>query len=182
MSGGRRKHGTAKNVVEKVKDAVGGVAGRVSAAMTSSANHFVENAAIGDLYEIKAAELALRRSSSPQVKSFAEKMISDHTTSTHQLGAALEMNETKGVSSPPTELDSRRKAMLKHLEDASDDGFDSTYLDQQVLAHEETVKLMTGYRDKGDNVQLRSFAAGTAPVVERHLHRVKDAKKHQLAS
>ena len=59
--------------------------------------------------------------------------------------------------------------MLEHLEAAPDDKFDETYLDQQVLAHKETVDLMTGYAASGDNWQLRSFAEGTAPVVQRHL-------------
>ena len=54
-----------------------------------------------------------------------------------------------------------------------DDAFDKTYLDQQVLAHEEAVSLMQSYRYGGDNPQLRSVAAGTAPVVERHLRHMK---------
>lgn len=50
-------------------------------------------------------------------------------------------------------------------------------MDQQVLAHEETATLMRNYRDNGDNAQLRSFAAGTLPVVERHLKRAEKLKK-----
>ncbi len=96
-------------------------------------------------------------------------MIVDHTTSTHHLRSALRMNSTRGLPPPPTELDERRKTMIEHLEAAPDEKFDETYVDQQVLAHKETVDLMTGFRDHGDNPQLRSLAAGTAPVVTRHL-------------
>ena len=162
-----------KNAVDKVTDAIGGTVGKASAATTTSADTFVENAAIGDLYEIAAARVALSRAHSEQLRSAANKMIDDHTTATNHLKAALEMNETHGVRSAPKALDSRRETMLKHLEDAPADAFDSTYLDQQVLAHEETVSLMRSYSEGGDNPQLRSFASGTLPVVERHLSRMK---------
>lgn len=165
--------GTIKNTMDKVTDTVGGTAGKMSAAMTTGADGFAENAAIGDMYEIAAARIALLRSTSEPVRQVARKMIADHTTSTHHLQAALEMNETKGVSPPPRQLDTRRKTMIDHLEQAPDDRFDTTYLDQQILAHEETVSLMKSYRDGGDNPQLRSVAAGAAPVVERHLEKVK---------
>ena len=168
--------GEIKNMLDKATDAVGGTVGKMSAAATKTADSFVENAAIGDMYEIAAARLALRRSGSERVRQMARMMIADHTTSTHHLKAALEMNETRGVPSPPTEPDTRRQTMLQHLQDAPDDAFDSTYLDQQVLAHEETVSLMRSYGEGGDNPQLRSVALGTLPVVERHLSHVKQLR------
>jgi putative membrane protein len=90
------------------------------------------------------------------------------------------MNETRGVAKPPAALDKRREKMVEHLKTAPDEQFDETYLDQQVLAHQETVSLMTSYRDGGDNPQLRSLAAAAAPVVERHLTMMK-AMRAELA-
>lgn len=162
-----------KKAMNKASDAMGGAAGKASAAMAVSADKFTENAAIGDLYEIAAARIALSRASSDGVRTAARRMIADHTTSTHHLQAALQMNGTRGVEPPPPGMDGRREAMIKHLEEASDEDFDATYLDQQVLVHEETVTLMQTYRDRGENAQLRSFAEGTAPVVERHLEHMK---------
>lgn len=86
------------------------------------------------------------------------------------------MNETKGVAAPPKQLETRHKKMLEHLDATPADKFDATYLDQQLLAHEETLTLMMSYFNGGDNPQLRSLAAGTAPVVGRHLERVKALK------
>ena len=171
MTERNEKHGTLHRAVDKATDAVGGMVGRASAnsAGSNSAAAFVENAAIGDMYEIAAGKVALKHAQSEQVKAAAAKMIEDHATSTHQLRSAMMMNETKGVPALPDSIDARRKTMLDHLQAAPADKFDETYLDQQILAHKETVDLMTGYRDNGDNAQLRSFAAGTAPVVQRHL-------------
>lgn len=165
--------GEIRNTINKVTDAIGGTAGKMSASTVSGADSFVEQAAIGDMYEIAAAEIALRRSRSEPVRGMAAKMILDHTANTHHLRAALEMNETRGVAAPPASLDTRRQKMVEHLEQAPDDAFDKTYVDQQTLAHEETVSLMRSYRDGGDNPQLRSVAAGALPVVERHLSGMK---------
>jgi putative membrane protein len=100
-------------------------------------------------------------------------MIVDHTANTHHLLAALEMNETRGVPAPPQVLDARRSTMIKHLREAPDESFDSTYASQQVMAHEETVALMRSYASAGDNPQLRSLAQSALPVVERHLEHMQ---------
>lgn len=175
MSGDNRT-GTVGNLVDRAMDAVGGAIGAASAATTTSADAFVQNAAIGDRYEIEAARLALSRSRSAEVRAAAAKMINDHTANTNHLLCALEMNETAGVAAPPQELDTRRAKMLQHLAEAPDDKFDATYLAQQVLAHEETVTLMRDYGKAGDNPQLRSLAVSARPVVERHLEHMKMVK------
>lgn len=171
MAAGDEKHEGVQRAMDKAGDVVGGMVGRMSAntAGSSRADEFVKSAAIGDLYEIASARLALQRARSDEVKAAARQMIADHTTSTHHMRSALRMNSSQGLPPPPVEMDERRKGMIDHLEAAPDDRFDETYLDQQILAHKETVDLMTGFRDHGDNPQLRSLAAGTAPVVTRHL-------------
>jgi putative membrane protein len=171
------KHGSVRNTIDKLTDAVGGMMGRMSASMVSSANAFVEKAALSDRYEIEAAMIALRRTTSPDLRLLAKTMVADHTASTHNLQAALEMQETRGVIGPPTELDARHKTMIEHLEAAPDDQFDATYIDQQVLAHEEALTLLVHFRDNGDNPQLRSCAGAFAPVVYRHLQHCKALKQ-----
>ena len=180
MSGDHRT-GTVGNLVDRAMDAVGGAIGTASATTATSADAFVENAAIGDRYEIEAGRIALARSGSAQVRSAAAKMIVDHTANSHHLLAALEMNETGGVAPPPQGVDTRREKMLKHLDEAPDHKFDTTYLSQQVLAHEETVTLMREFAQAGDNPQLRSLAVSGLPVIERHLEHMKMLQKSATA-
>jgi putative membrane protein len=165
--------GMIGHAVDKMIDTVGGAAGAAKAATATSAKTFVENAAIGDRYEIESSRLALERSRSPEVRLAAQQMIADHMANTHHLMAALEMNETIGLPQPPQALDSRRRTMIDHLRDASEDAFDKTYASQQVMAHEETVALMRSFANGGDNSQLRSLAQSALPVVERHLQHMK---------
>jgi len=118
--------GELKHTLDKVTDVLGGTAGKMGAAATRTADGFVESAAIGNRYELDAALIALQRTGSEPIRVFAQKMLLDHTTAKHQMGAALEMNETSGVALPPETLDTRRESMIKHLVEAPADPFDAT--------------------------------------------------------
>jgi putative membrane protein len=49
------------------------------AALSSADRNFVEQAASGGMAEVQTAQLAQERSGSPEVKQFANRMITDHT-------------------------------------------------------------------------------------------------------
>lgn len=168
------KHEGMRGAMDRAQDKVGGMVGMASAATTHTAASFVESAAIGDMYEIEAARLAARRSQSPQVRALAQEIIQDHTTSSHHLRSALRMNEAQGTI--PAELDTRRRTMIDHLDKAADDDFDRTWLDQQKLAHQETLTLFEGFGSHGDNPQLRSLARGAVPALRQHLDMVNAAR------
>lgn len=178
------QHGTLRHTMDKATDVIGGMMGRAKAqtAGSTSTPAFIENAAIGNLYEIEAAQVALRRSHSDEVRDMARRMITDHTAMTHQMRSALRMSETEGVPAPPSDLDTRRRKLVEHLETAPDDAFDKTYLDQQVLAHKENHDLLSGYIRSGSNPQLRSLAAASEPIVKRHLAAIERLQAEERSS
>lgn len=178
MTQEQEEAGGLRRFVNKVEDAVGGMVGAAAAAGAASADAgtFVENAGTGDLYEIEAARLALTKARREDVRDFAAMMVLHHTTSRHQLRSALRSTEVTAVEPPlvaPTVLDSRRQGMIDHLAQAGGDAFDDAYLDQQLMAHRETLTLLRGYGESGGNPQLASFARGGAPMVERRLRLVE---------
>jgi len=156
--------------VDKAQDATAAAVGAASAAMPTNAQGFVDAAAMGDMYEIKAAQMAETRSTSPAVKAFAAMMIKDHTKTTNGMKAFLAKNPTLKA---PTDLDQRRTGLLDNLKSAQDKDFDRTYLDQQVAAHGEMMQLMKGFADHGDNADLQAMASKTAPTVQMHLDKAK---------
>lgn len=169
-----KERGGLKGLADKAQDMVGGMVGMASASTAGSHNTeaFIANACMGDLYEVEAGRLAMQRARSDDVRMFGEMMIEHHTTAMHQMRSALRSREVTDAlpgAAPTMELDDRRAGMLKHLQDAPDDDFDKMYLDQQRMAHQETVALHKGYAEHGDNPQLRSVALGGLPMVERHL-------------
>lgn len=169
--------GENTETMSAVEDATAGVVGRVSAEMTSTTKGFVTAAAISDMYEVAAGKIALQRSSSPAVKSFAQKMVDAHTQTTKKLEGIIASNDIQVT--PPTHVDDRRQGMLDNLRGASAADFDHRYITQQVAAHEEADALMRGYAKDGDNNAIKAFAAQTARVVEMHLKMAKNLENMQ---
>lgn len=157
--------------VNAAQDAVGAAVGQVSASTlgANSTEAFVSNAAMSDMYEIKAGQLAQQKAQSPAVKAFGKMMVTDHTAMSNELKAAAQA----AGQTLPTDLDQRRKGMIDNLTVASGADFDKAYLAQQDAAHGEAHTLMTGYAENGDHPQLKALAQKAAPKIQAHHDRVK---------
>ena len=130
---------------------------------------FVPNAAQSDMFEVKAAELAMSRSKTEGIKDFATEMKTAHTETTAKMGP---LAKAAGVEAP-TKMDSDHEAMLKSLADAKDEDFDKAYIDGQVSGHEKAIALFLTYSTTGDNPALMAFAKDTAPTIQTHLDQAK---------
>jgi putative membrane protein len=135
---------------------------------------YVGMAAASDLFEIQSSQLAQQRSQSPAVRDFAQMMVTDHTNTTRQLTAAA---QAAGMGPVAPALLPMQARMIAQLRAAPAGGFDRTYLDQQVQAHQMALSLHSSYAQNGDTPQLRQVAAAATPVVQTHLDHVR-----QLAS
>jgi putative membrane protein len=157
--------------VNGAQDAMGAAVGQTSAATMGShdTGAFVENAGQGNMYEIQAAKIAEEKSKNAEVKAFAKMMVTDHTALMNEMKPLV----TKAGKTPPTDLDQRRKGFLDNLRAAGPADFDKTYIDQQVAAHQETLTLMQGYADNGDDAGLKGAAGKAAPKVQAHLDRAQ---------
>ncbi|XBQ15403.1 MAG: DUF4142 domain-containing protein [Oceanicaulis sp.] len=165
------RHTGPMNFVDKAMDKIGGMLGKTKASGTDDAGEFVENAAIGNAYELKAAHIAKQRTQNQQVREFAEQMIADHEHAKNELQSTLTTHPD--APNTPDGLDSRREQMVEHLEKAPDEEFDARYAEQQDLAHQETVKLFESYADEGGHAGLKRFAAQMLPTLREHLEKAQ---------
>lgn len=157
--------------VNATQDAVSVPVGQTSA-MTLGANTvegYVTSAAIGDMYEIRAAEMALERSQNAEVRALAQMILNDHTAASEALRGVVQSQQIDVQI--PTELDERRQGLLDNLRDA--DNFDEVFIDQQVAAHQEALTLHKGFADNDDAPQLAAHAANAVPKLEAHLERAR---------
>ncbi|WP_420136502.1 DUF4142 domain-containing protein [Sphingomonas sp.] len=136
------------------------------------AQNYVAWAADGDMYEIQSSRLALSKGRSDAVKSHAREMITDHTTTTKTLLAALPKTEPK-VAKPPMKLSEPNVAMIAQLKQASGDAFDRLYIQQQLQAHQKAWALHKGYATDGTDPALRQVATSAVPIIEKHLQHLK---------
>ena len=162
---------TANPVAAGVQDATSAMVGQTSAAATLTAAGFVTAAATSDMYEIAAAKIAMRKSTNPEIKKFARRMVHDHSASTAKLKSVLA--QPGMTATLPADMDERRKGMINNLAMAAPADFDKTYIDQQVAAHDEALTLFKGYADHGDNDALKAFATAVTPTIQAHLDMAK---------
>jgi putative membrane protein len=161
------KPGTNSETMSAMKDSTAGVVGQVSAQMTSTTKGFVTAAAISDMYEVTAGQIAVQRAQSPAIKDFAQKMVDAHTETTTKLKGLVADNKINVAL--PAHVDHRRQGMLDDLRGAKAGDFDHRYITQQVAAHKEADILMRGYAKDGDNPALKDFAGTTDKAVKMHL-------------
>lgn len=137
---------------------------------TPPAPDFVMLAASSDLYEIQSSQAVLETTSDSAVRAFAEMMVTHHTRTSQDLMAAA---TAAGVVPPPPMLARHQAEMIGALRLYQGVERDRLYLTQQMLAHSEALGLMRTYAETGDRPQLKTAAAATVPVVQRHLTEVE---------
>jgi putative membrane protein len=125
---------------------------------------FVAKATAGNAFEVEEAKLAVQRATDPRLKSFAQRMITDHADALKKLNdAAGNVNVA-----PTTTLDTPHQAMLDNLRTFNGADFDKIYKADQVASHAETVALLSDYDQTGKNSALKSWAKHSLPVVKDH--------------
>lgn len=129
---------------------------------------FADRAASSNMFEIMTSELALEKSKSDEVRSFAEKMIADHAAAAEKMRAAA---TAEGVT-PLAVVMPDHQAQLEMLSSVDPNEFDAAYFGAQLAAHTEAVTLFEGFSEQGPDGDLKSFARETLPKLQEHLAEV----------
>jgi putative membrane protein len=144
------------------------------AAVDQKTTTFIKQAAEGGRFEIESSKLAQQRGRSPEVKSFAEKMVHDHTQANKQLADAA---QKAGTTVPDVALTKKHATTVSNLRERSGAAFDRAYADAQVTAHQETVELFSTYSKQESNPAIKQFAEQTLPKLRQHLDMAKDMSR-----
>lgn len=134
-----------------------------------TSEEFVEEASAKGVAEIETAKLALEKSQNEEVKRFAQMMIDDHTKANQQL-ADLAKSKDLEVSDD-AELLNQAKAMV--LKMRGEESFDKAYMNNQVVAHRETIELFRRGVN-ADDAEIAAFARETLPKLEEHLQHAEE--------
>lgn len=137
----------------------------------SASEDYVNQAAIGDLFEIRSSEIALKKSRNDDIREFAQMMIEDHTEASSNLKVAV--GEARVPVTLPTELDEAKLEKIGQLEKAEGAELDRLYIQMQIEAHDEALALHRNYAENGELEPLRDIASDMASVVESHRDRLE---------
>ncbi|HVY80555.1 MAG TPA: DUF4142 domain-containing protein [Steroidobacteraceae bacterium] len=124
---------------------------------------FVKKAALDGMTEVELGKLAQQKSENPDVRSFGERMVTDHTKANDQL---KQIAQEKGYQ-VPAKLDAEHQAMVQKLSSKSGAAFDQAYADAMNKDHSKAVALFTDAQQSSDK-DLAAFAQKTLSTLEEH--------------
>lgn len=138
-----------------------------STKLSWSDKRFLTKVAKANEDEIKLAQLGSQQASNPDVKNFAQQLVTDHQKLAQDLQT---LASNKGV-----ELKSEQKAEqgesheYKKLAKASGTDFDRQFMDHMVSDHKKDVKEFKDRADDAKDPDVKSFAQNALPTLQHHL-------------
>ena len=155
--------------------AKGGIAEHRGFMVPTDEKAFFERLHYTHQMEIKQGQLAQQNASNPDVKSFADMMVRDHTAADQRL---MTMAQGRGmkladVPKPMNDMEKKivaaDKANMEKLQALKGEAFDSCYMALQVGEHDATLgKLMAGRQALGANTELTTMVTELTPKVAQH--------------
>jgi len=118
---------------------------------------FMRKAAKGGMMEVAMGRLAAQNAQSDDVKSFGERMVTDHSKANDELKSIAAKKGVKLPSKEPSEKWSSDKA----------------YMDMMVKDHEKDLAEFKEEANMGTDPDVKKFAEDTAKMVQEHLDLAK---------
>lgn len=128
--------------------------------------------------EIAAANLAMKKTSNSQVKSFAALMMKQHSDNlkktellSHKLG--IKISEGKVAM----KLEAQGKKDLRHLNKLQGSSFDKAYMSAMVKGHQAALNLVNDLISKSSNPLIKKHLEATKTHVAYHLQKAQEVEK-----
>lgn len=129
---------------------------------------FLERAARAGLDEVEISRVAAERTSNPEVRRFAQAIISDHEDVHEELAALAAL---KGVNLPA------KDAVATKWTKRDAKNFDRDYIGHMVSSHDDTVKLFEKHAREGEDPETVAFARKHLAKLQQHLHQATDLQR-----
>lgn len=118
-------------------------------------------AGANNLFMVKAAEIAREKARRPEVRRFAETMLTEHQANNEALLEAA--RAAGGLEVYPPAMMPMHWEMLRRLRRASGSRFDRIYIGQQVETLEVAIELHRNFHTNGTGEQLKAVAQADWP-------------------
>lgn len=140
---------------------------------------FVMKASEGSMAEIAMSKLALRKSKNDEVKTYAQKMIDDHTM---LLNSMKPIADQMGVQ-PPTKLNPTHQAESARLKSMAGDKFDKEYITAMVGDHHKDLGEFKAEQDTTANADLKTVVTQGTQVIQMHTEMIDQmAQKNGIST
>lgn len=130
---------------------------------------FAVEAADGGMLEVKLGELAQTKGVSQEVKDLGKMLVDDHSKANEELKAIAAQ---KNISLPAVLSEDCQKK-FDDLAAKSGTDFDEAFAEHIVKDHKDDIDAFKKEAEKGDDPDLKAWAAGKVPTLEHHLDMAK---------
>jgi putative membrane protein len=149
--------------------------GKSTPKLDSGESQFVRDVQASGHNEIEMAQLALKRTTDPDVKAYAQRLVNDHTAAGKKLE---EVAKTNGLLLTDAKAESRKDVDTRtdnsrhvdsHIETMQGPAFDKAWAKQMVEDHKAAIAKFEAEQKDAKNADLRSFVSTTLPTLREHL-------------
>jgi putative membrane protein len=133
--------------------------------LSTEDRRFMMAAAEGGLMEVELGRLASQKASSTDVKSFGQRMVTDHGQANQRL---MQIAAQKNVTLPTALPADKRKEMDK-LSGLSGAEFDRMYMSHMLKHHKKDISDFEKASNNGRDSSVKSFAQTTLPTLREHM-------------
>jgi putative membrane protein len=135
------------------------------AASANGDQQFLLAATQSDMNEIRLSQLAQTKASSPDVKTFADKMIKDHNKLENKMMPFV----LKWDLPPANGIDADHQNVYDHLNGLSGVEFDKLYVSAMVADHQKALDAFTAESQSAQDSKFRSVVTKNKSVIADHL-------------
>ena len=150
-----------------------GMTGPSGATLNDKDKDFVTSAGKGGKAEVDLAQDALSHAQNADVKSFAQKLVDDHSKANGELERFAESHGT----TLPSETEGKMKEAKERLMKLTGKSFDQAFVKQMVDDHTSTIKAFEDESKNGTDADLKSWVDKTLPTLRDHLKMAQDLWK-----
>jgi len=138
----------------------------------SQATTFMMKAAQGGKTEVELGQLAQSKGTDPQVKSYGQMLVTDHSKANDDL---MSIASKKSVTLP-SDLSGAQKSTKDRLDKMTGAAFDRAFMTQMIRDHQADIKEFE-QAAKGSDQDVKAFAEGALPTLRHHLEEAQRIQK-----
>ncbi len=139
---------------------------------------FVVHAADGNLFEIRASELAQSKATDPEVKEVASLLLRDHNQASEELKALASQKNIQ----LPTAISEDKQDDYQDLAEVQGSDFDEKYIDKMIDAHQEKIDEFRDHEDDTNDLDLQNWISQQIPTLEQHLDHLRQFRDNANGS
>jgi putative membrane protein len=134
---------------------------------------FVKEAAMGGMAEVDLGQLASSHATNDKVKSFGQRMVTDHGKANEQLKT---LAASKQIAVAP-ELDGKHQAVHARMAKLSGSAFDRAYVADMLADHKKDVAEFMRQSKTATDPDIKAWVIGTLPTLQEHLKMIEELSK-----